>query len=74
MIKRSGNGKGRIDNYRRMRLSFYMFPDQQSDRGMKITRVDYSLRQSLLISSRVFPFVSGTSFHTKIAARIQIAP
>lgn len=30
--------------------------------------------QSFDISSRVLPFVSGTSFHTKSAARMQITP
>lgn len=73
MIKRSGNGKGASTNIVECAL-LYVFLDKHSDRGIKITRVDYSLRQSLLISSRVFPFVSGTSFHTKIAARIQITP
>ena len=34
----------------------------------------YFLLQSLVISSRVLPFVSGTIFQTKIAATIQITP
>lgn len=31
MIKRSGNGKGRIDKYRSNAPFFYVFLDQQSD-------------------------------------------
>ena len=34
----------------------------------------YSFFQSLVISSKVLPLVSGTSFHTKMAAMIQITP
>lgn len=40
------------------------------------TTITYLLSffQSLLISSNVFPFVSGTQRHTKIAAATQIMP
>ena len=34
----------------------------------------FSFFQSFDISSRVLPFVSGTSFHTNTAARTQITP
>ena len=41
---------------------------------MRFLQTYFLFFQSLVISSRVLPFVSGTSFHTKIAATTQIIP
>lgn len=42
--------------------------------GLKFLRTYFFFFQSLVISSSVLPFVSGTSFHTKRAAATQIIP
>lgn len=58
-------------------IRFLMIETKKSDhegRSSVMMQKDYFLFfQSADISSRVFPFVSGTSFHTKIAAMTQIA-
>ena len=66
-LRRAGSGEyGQQDECSRLNHSFHCqaFFDFLAER----------LRQSAVISSRVFPLVSGTSRHTKTAAMMQIRP
>ncbi len=54
-------------------LFIFKYAIQRSQ--LKHIRINYySFLQSFDISSRLLPFVSGTSFQTNRAARIQITP
>ncbi len=67
--------KGAIVYFDYCACFWFMFSKESS-----LERIDtyndrfYSFLHNLLISSRLFPLVSGTSFQTKRAAMIQMAP